>query len=102
VLPAPVIPKLRVARPTNDIAALRKFYMEALCLSELYAFAQHAGFDGLIVGHPQAPYYLEFTSQLCVFIDRALTPEHLLVFYYLEQADWEAAAGPWPSAHTRA
>lgn len=91
MLPVPMIPKLRVARPTNDVAALRKFYVEALGLSELYAFAQHAGFDGLMVGHPQAPYHLEFTSQLGVIVDRAPTPEHLLVFYYPEQADWEAA-----------
>jgi catechol 2,3-dioxygenase-like lactoylglutathione lyase family enzyme len=86
-----MIPKLRVARPTNDVASLRKFYVEALGLSELYAFVQHDGFDGLMVGHPQAPYHLEFTSEAGHVAARAPSPEHLLVFYYPEQGAWEAA-----------
>lgn len=89
--PTPMVPKLRVARPTNDIAALRKFYVEALGMSELYTFAQHDGFDGLMVGHPQAPYHLEFTSEVGHVAERAPSPEHLLVFYYPELAAWEAA-----------
>lgn len=86
-----MIPKLRVARPSNDLAALRAFYVEALRMSELYAFAKHDGFDGLMVGHPQAPYHLEFTRQAGHVAPAAPTAEHLLVFYYPERADWEAA-----------
>jgi catechol 2,3-dioxygenase-like lactoylglutathione lyase family enzyme len=86
-----MIPKLRVARPTNDVAALRKFYVEALGMSELYAFVQHDGFDGLMVGHPQAPYHLEFTSEAGHVAARSPSPEHLLVFYYPELPAWEAA-----------
>ena len=89
--PMPMLPKLRVARPTNDVAALRKFYVEALGMSELYAFVQHDRFDGLMVGHPLAPYHLEFTSQAGHVAARSSSPEHLLVFYYPEQAAWEAA-----------
>nr|GFC98036.1 hypothetical protein [Tanacetum cinerariifolium] len=51
----------------------------------------HDGFDGLMVGHPQAPYHLEFTSQAGHVAERSPSPEHLLVFYYPEQATWEAA-----------
>lgn len=83
--------KLRVARPTNDLTALRAFYIEGLGMSELYAFTQHEGVDGLMVGHAQAPYHLEFTRQAGHVAPRAPTAEHLLVFYYPEQADWEAA-----------
>jgi catechol 2,3-dioxygenase-like lactoylglutathione lyase family enzyme len=86
-----MIPKLRVARPTNDLAALRAFYVEALGMSELYAFAEHDGFDGLMVGHPQAAYHLEFTRQAGHAAPPAPTAEHLLVFYYPERAAWEAA-----------
>nr|GFD53736.1 hypothetical protein [Tanacetum cinerariifolium] len=86
-----MIPKLRVARPTNDLAALRKFYVGALGMSELYSFKQHNGFDGLMAGHPQAPYHLEFTSQAGHVAARAPSPEHLLVLYYPELASWEAA-----------
>jgi catechol 2,3-dioxygenase-like lactoylglutathione lyase family enzyme len=86
-----MIPKLRVARPTNDLAAVRHFYVDALGLPELYAFADHDGFDGLIVGHAQAPYHLEFTRQVGHLVPPAPTAENLLVFYLPERAEWEAA-----------
>jgi catechol 2,3-dioxygenase-like lactoylglutathione lyase family enzyme len=86
-----MIPKLRVARPTNNLAALRHFYVEGLGLPELYAFAGHDGFDGLMVGHPQAPYHLEFTQQAGHVVPLAPTAENLLVFYLPERAAWEAA-----------
>jgi catechol 2,3-dioxygenase-like lactoylglutathione lyase family enzyme len=84
-------PMLRIARPTNDLAALRHFYVEGLGLSELYAFTGHAGFDGLMVGHPQAPYHLEFTQQTGHVVPPAPTTENLLVFYLPERAAWDAA-----------
>lgn len=84
-------PKLRVARPTNDLRALRRFYVEGVGLHELYAFTNHDGFDGLIVGHPQAPYHLEFTREADHVVAPAPTAEHLLVFYFPERSEWEAA-----------
>ena len=84
-------PLLRIARPTNDLAALRHFYVEGLGLTELYSFAGHAGFDGLMVGHPRAPYHLEFTAQVGHAAPPAPTPENLLVFYLPEAAAWQAA-----------
>ena len=54
----PMTPTLRVARPTNNLAALRRFYVEGVGLRELYAFAGHDGFDGLLVGQPHASYHL--------------------------------------------
>lgn len=86
-----MIPTLRVARPTNDLAALRHFYVEALGLSELYAFAGHDGFDGLMVGQAEAAYHLEFTQQVGHVVPLAPTAENLLVFYLPERATWEAA-----------
>lgn len=85
-----MIPKLRVARPTNNLAALRHFYVEALGLRELYAFTDHDGFDGLMVGHPQAPYHSEFTRQAGHMVAGAPTAENLLVFYLPEHSVWEA------------
>jgi catechol 2,3-dioxygenase-like lactoylglutathione lyase family enzyme len=89
--PTSAILKLRVARPTNDLAALRRFYVHALGMSELYAFEAHDGFNGLMVGHPQAPYHLEFTTQVGHVAEQAPSPEHLLVFYYPELSAWETA-----------
>ena len=86
-----MIAKLRVARPTNNLAALRHFYVEALGLPELYSFANHAGFDGLMVGQPQAAYHLEFTQQAGHVAPPAPTAENLLVFYLPEPDAWTAA-----------
>jgi catechol 2,3-dioxygenase-like lactoylglutathione lyase family enzyme len=86
-----MIPKLRVARPTNDLAAVRHFYMEGLGLPELYAFTGHDGFDGLMLGHPQGPYHLEFTCQAGHVAPPAPTAENLLVFYVPVAEEWAAA-----------
>ena len=92
------VPTLRVARPTNDLAALRHFYVEGLRLKELYAFAEHDGFDGLILGHPRAPYHLEFTRQAGVLVPPAPTAENLLVFYLPDAAEWQAAVARMQAA----
>ncbi|MCC2546104.1 VOC family protein [Hymenobacter sp. BT175] len=86
-----MLPKLRVARPTNNLTALLRFYRDALGLSVLYEFKGHDGSDGVILGHSQAPYHLEFTAQPGHFVASAPNPEHLLVFYLPDQADWQAA-----------
>jgi catechol 2,3-dioxygenase-like lactoylglutathione lyase family enzyme len=89
---------LRVARPTNNLAAVRRFYVEGLGLQELYAFAGHDGFDGLMLGHPHAPYHLEFTSQAHHQVPAAPTAENLLVFYLPEQKAWQAAVSRMEAA----
>lgn len=86
-----MIPTLRVARPTNDLTRLYHFYIKALGMKELYSFVGHEGFDGLMVGHPQAPYHLEFTWQAGHVAPPAPTAEHLLVFYYPQRNTWESA-----------
>src|SRR6187549_501432 len=49
--------KLRVARPTDDLEAVAKFYREGLGFTELYRFADHDGFDGVMLGLRGAPYH---------------------------------------------
>ena len=53
--------RLRVARPTDDLEAVARFYRDGLGFTELYRFADHDGFDGVMLGLPGAPYHLEFT-----------------------------------------
>ncbi len=86
-----MIPKLRVARPTNDLAPLERFYCAGLGMQRLAGFAAHNGFDGVIIGHPGAPYHLEFTREDGVISAPAPTAEHLLVFYFPNAAEWRAA-----------
>ncbi|UPL49412.1 VOC family protein [Hymenobacter sublimis] len=86
-----MVPKLRVARPTDQLAAVVRFYRDGLGLRELGSFAGHEGFDGVMLGHPQAPYHLEFTSQPGHLIGRAPTADHLLVFYLPDRLEWQLA-----------
>ena len=85
------MPTLRVARPTDNLPALLPFYCDGLGLEQLFAFTDHAGFCGLVLGHPQAPYHLEFTHQPGHAVDRAPTADNLLVFYLPDAAEWRAA-----------
>jgi len=93
-----MIPTLRVARPTNNLAALRHFYVEGLGLQELYAFVGHEEFDGIMLGYPQAPYHLEFTQQAHHQVPAASTAENLLVFYLPEPKAWQAAVARMEAA----
>ncbi|RZK23468.1 MAG: VOC family protein [Hymenobacter sp.] len=93
-----MIPTLRVARPTDKLAALRHFYVQGLGLTELYAFTGHAGFDGLMLGHPHAPYHLKFTSQPGHPVPPAPTAENLLVFYLPDPPAWQAAVARMAAA----
>lgn len=86
-----MITKLRIARPTNDLAALRRFYQDGLGLQELASFTNHNGFDGLMLGHEQAPYHLEFTHQPSHYVGRAPTADNLLIFYLPDAAEWQEA-----------
>ena len=92
------IPKLRVARPTDNLPALLRFYCEGLGLQQLTAFTAHNGFDGVMLGHPQAPYHLEFTDQADHVVGRAPTTDNLLVFYLPDAAEWQAAAARMEAA----
>jgi catechol 2,3-dioxygenase-like lactoylglutathione lyase family enzyme len=82
----------RVARPTNDLAEIRRFYADGLGLQILGHFEDHEGFDGVMLGRPGDPFHLEFTREHDHPAPRAPTEENLLVFYYPQRPEWEAAA----------
>jgi hypothetical protein len=54
---------LRIARPTDHLTAIAEMYATGLGFTVLAQFEDHEGFDGIILGHPQQPYHLEFTTQ---------------------------------------
>ncbi len=84
-------PVLRVVRPTDDLAPVRRFYVDALQFPVIYGFEGHDGFDGLIVGVPGAAYHFAFTRKHGYTAGRAATPENLLVFYLEDETAWHAA-----------
>jgi len=81
---------LRVARPTDHLAAITAMYTHGLGLSVLAQFLDHDGFDGTILGTREDPYHIEFTTHPGHHAGRAPTDEHLLVFYVPDGAEWEA------------
>ena len=82
---------LRVARPTDDLAAVVKFYRDGLGFEVLYEFAGHDGFDGVMLGRKGVPYHLEFTRKAGHQAGRAPTEDNLLVFYLPDEEQWKAA-----------
>jgi catechol 2,3-dioxygenase-like lactoylglutathione lyase family enzyme len=89
------VPVLRVARPSDDIEALLRFYGDGLGFEILYRFDDHDGFDGIMLGHPGFPYHFEFTRHRIESgghpVGKAPTPDNLLVFYLPEEGDYKAA-----------
>jgi catechol 2,3-dioxygenase-like lactoylglutathione lyase family enzyme len=92
------VPKLRVARPTDNLDALIRFYRDGLGLQILYRFENHDGFDGVMLGHPGTPYHFEFTRAHGSSAGRAPTPDHLLIFYLPDRTEWETSVQMMRSA----
>lgn len=91
MIPAPPPPVLRVARPTAEIDRLLPFYRDGLGLMLLARFADHDGFDGAILGHPQAPWHLELTTHPDHPPPPAWHGDDLLVLYLPDEAGWRDA-----------
>jgi len=83
-------PVLRVARPTDQLEAVAAMYRDGLGLEVLASFADHEGFDGVILGRPGGPYHLELTHHRGHRVGRAPTQDNLLVLYVPDQAEWAA------------
>lgn len=86
----PKTAKLRVARPTDNLAKITDMYVQGLGFQLLGRFEGHNGFDGSIVGHEQHHYHLEFTHHRSTRVGKAPTQDNLLVFYLADAATWEA------------
>jgi catechol 2,3-dioxygenase-like lactoylglutathione lyase family enzyme len=82
---------LRVARPTDKLVEVVKFYKDGLGFEVLYQFTGHEGFDGVMLGHKDAGYHLEFTHKGDHFSRKASTQENLLVFYLPGREVWQHA-----------
>jgi catechol 2,3-dioxygenase-like lactoylglutathione lyase family enzyme len=82
---------LRVARPTDDLAAVVRFYRDGLGLDVLDEFQDHEGFDGVMLGRAGAGYHLEFTRKAGHRAGKAPNEDNLLVFYLPDRAQWQRA-----------
>jgi catechol 2,3-dioxygenase-like lactoylglutathione lyase family enzyme len=82
---------LRVARPTDQLEAVKAFYRDGLGLEVLDRFEGHDGFDGVMLGRRGAAYHLEFTRKAGHAGGRAPTEDNLLVFYLPDADEWAQA-----------
>ena len=80
---------MRVARPTDNLPVVAEMYAKGLGFTVLAEFADHDGFDGVILGHPRQPYHIEFTAQRGHRVGTAPTRDHLLVFYIPDRTEWD-------------
>jgi catechol 2,3-dioxygenase-like lactoylglutathione lyase family enzyme len=79
---------LRVARPTDNLPEVIKFYRDGLGLEVLASFSDHNDFDGVILGRKGFPYHLEFTHKHGHKVGQAPSQDNLLVFYVPDKAEW--------------
>ena len=82
---------LRIARATDHLPELVRFYKDGLGFEALGSFEDHQGFDGVMLGHAGCPYHLEFTHRRGGRSGRAPTRENLLVFYLPDHDEWHRA-----------
>jgi hypothetical protein len=66
-------------------------YRRGLGLRVLGSFEDHEGFDGVMLGLPEASYHFELTRCRLHPVAPAPTAEDLVVFYIPVAAEWEAA-----------
>ena len=83
--------QMRVARPTDRLEEVVQFYRQGLGLEQLGSFVDHEGFDGVMLGVPDDSHHLEFTRQRDHSVGRAPTQDNLLVFYFPDRSEWQAA-----------
>jgi hypothetical protein len=81
---------LRVARPTNRLASIADMYRTGLGLEVLAKFSDHAGFDGVVLGHGGWSYHLEFTHHRDDRDEPAPSKDHLMVFFVPDPTAWAA------------
>jgi catechol 2,3-dioxygenase-like lactoylglutathione lyase family enzyme len=82
--------QIRVARPTRDLAAARRFYGEALGLPVVASFENHDGYSGVVFGLPDVSRQLELVAHEGE--QPAPAEEDQLVLYLGSVAELEATA----------
>ena len=85
----PTEAKLRIARPTDNLDKIAKMNINGLGFEKLADFKNHRGFDGIIIGHPEHIYHLEFTHHRGTLVGRAPTKDNLLIFYLSDEKQWK-------------
>jgi len=86
------ISQVRIARPTDKLEEVLRFYSEGLGLKIVGSFREHDGYSGYMLGLPGTDYHLEFTQHAAGSPWPAPSRDNLLVFYIPEKAAVERIA----------
>jgi catechol 2,3-dioxygenase-like lactoylglutathione lyase family enzyme len=80
--------QFRIARPTDQLDAVVRFYHDGLGLPIIDSFGGegHKGYTGVMLGLPGHDYHLEFTQHDDGSPCPAPTEDNLLVFYIPDRA----------------
>jgi catechol 2,3-dioxygenase-like lactoylglutathione lyase family enzyme len=81
--------QFRIARPTDKLEEVIKFYEEGLGLKRIGEFHNHEDYDGIMFGLPGVEYHLEFTRHMNGSPCPAPTKDNLLVFYFPDKSEIE-------------
>ncbi|MBS9436621.1 VOC family protein [Photorhabdus noenieputensis] len=79
---------LRIARPTDNLTQVAEMYCQGLGFIILEKFEDHENFDGIILGHPNHLWHLEFTHHRGTTVGRSPTQDNLLAFYISDHSEW--------------
>jgi catechol 2,3-dioxygenase-like lactoylglutathione lyase family enzyme len=82
--------QIRVARPSRDLEAARRFYGDALGLPVVASFDDHDGYGGVVFGLPDSSRQLELVRHEGVL--PAPTEEDQLVLYLGSAEELDATA----------
>lgn len=78
--------QVRIARPTDKLTEVVRFYHEGLGLPIVDGFDDHAGYSGVMIGLPGKAYHLEFTQHAHGSPGLAPSDDNLLVLYIPDRA----------------
>ena len=81
------VAQVRIARPTDNLEQLVAFYREGVGLPEIGRFADHSGYDGVMLGLPGRQYHLELTRHVNGSPGAAPSRDHLLVLYVPDESE---------------
>ena len=84
--------QLRIARHTDRLDAVVRFYRDGIGLPEVGGFRGHAGYDGVFLAVPGTDAHLELTTGGAHGAPQP-HPETLLVLYLGDEAAVRAVAG---------
>ena len=80
--------QIRLARPTDKLKEVVKFYRDALGLPVIGEFHDHDGYSGVMLGLPDNRTHLEFTHAIGGSPCPAPTKDNLLVLYMPGEQDF--------------